>query len=116
MEGVRAAGEVRTWGVWTSERACGEVSRDGARLGREDVGVATTFFFEDRLHIPGVRCVPRFTDSLLDRLEAPLLRTLGTVRDGWANPLCAPYRVCVSSQLQRISASALLGRHSPSAV
>ena len=35
--------------------------------------------------------------------RAPLLRTL--VSDGWANPLCGPYRVCVSSQLQRISAS-----------
>jgi hypothetical protein len=99
--------------MWTSERAWGEVSRDGARVGREGVGVAASgaSLNTDRIPPASDRCVPRFTDSLLDRsgLEAPRLRTLGTVRDGWANPLCGPYRVCVSSQLQRISASARRG-------
>ena len=66
-------------------------TRPRARAARAHAGARSALFI--------------FSVKMDSSLKLPLLlRTL--VRDGWANPLCGPYRVCVSSQLQRISASA----------
>ena len=88
---MRAAGEVRTRGMWTSERACGEVSRDGARVGREDVGVAAKLSRESvayprrPMRPPVYRLFARSSrdtttaDLGLRRLGEPLVRPLPSV-------------------------------------